>query len=292
MTLPPPPSERSIEDRLAFGVLNLDKPPGPTSHQVVTWVTDHLGIERGGHAGTLDPKVTGCLPILLGRGTRVAQAFLEGTKEYVAVLECHGPVPDGIEDILETFVGPIYQRPPRKSAVTRRLRTRRIHEIELLERHGRRCLLRIRCEPGTYIRKLCHDIGLVAGTGAHMGSLRRIGTTPFDDTDLVTMHAVADAAAFAEEGENRRLDAILSPAERALEHLPAVTIAPSAAETVARGSPVYAPGIIEAPSLDPADTPLVVCYTPAGSAICLGRLVGPPDADSGEAVSLERVLVA
>lgn len=289
------PDERSPTERLTFGAVNLDKPPGPSAHQVTGWLRDLTGVKRAAHAGTLDPKVTGCLPILLGDATRLAQAFLEGRKEYVAVLCLHGRVPDDLEAVLDEFEGPIYQKPPKKSAVARQLRVRRVEELTALEVEKRRVLLKIRCESGTYVRKLCHDLGLALGTGAHMGDLRRVGTEPFDDVDLVSLHDVADALAFAEEGDMEALSEIVKPAERALRHLPRVEIAESAAHEVAHGAPVYAPGVLSVGGLDkngPADeSPLVVCYTPDGAAICLGRLVGDPDGEAGTIVDLERVLV-
>ncbi|HKJ57835.1 MAG TPA: RNA-guided pseudouridylation complex pseudouridine synthase subunit Cbf5 [Halobacteriales archaeon] len=296
MALRDPPGERSVEALLAFGVVNLDKPPGPSSHQVSAWMRDLVGVERAAHAGTLDPKVTGCLPVLLGDATRLSSALL-GRKEYVAVLELHGSAPSDLEAVLAEFVGPIYQKPPRKSAVARQLRVREIHGIDLLDRADRKVLLRIACESGTYVRKLCHDLGLALGTGAHMGDLRRAATKPFDDSTMVTMHDVADAlAAWREEGDEGPLRETVSPAERAIEHLPRVTMAASAAEQVAEGAPVYAPGVLGVDESVEAEgatsnAPLVASYTPDGSAVCLGRLVGDPDADSGVVVDLERVLV-
>jgi tRNA pseudouridine55 synthase len=288
-TLRDPPGTRSLDGRLAFGVVNLDKPPGPSAHQVAGWVRDLAGVDRAAHAGTLDPKVTGCLPVMLGDATRLAPVFLEGRKEYVAVLELHGRPPADVEAVIADFEGDIYQKPPRKSAVARRLRTRRIHDLRVLETRERQLLLRIECASGTYVRKLCHDLGLALGTGAHMGDLRRTATDPFDDRDLVTLHDLADALAFADAGDEEPIREVVTPAERVLDDLPAVTIAPSAAEQVATGAPVYAPGVIDA---DPADeNGLVACFTPDGSAVCLGRLVGNPDADSGVVVDLERVLV-
>lgn len=287
----PAPENRSVVERREFGVINVDKPPGPTAHQVVSWVKEMLDVDRAAHAGTLDPKVTGCLPILVGDATRLAPAFLEGEKEYVTVLELHDTPPDRIETVLSRFEGEIYQKPPRKSAVARRLRTRRVHSLTALERQGRQCLLHIRCEPGTYIRKLCHDLGLVLGVGGHMGELRRTATDPFDDRDLVTLFDLIDAIEFAADGDSSELATILQPAERALTHLPVFTVAPNVADSVEHGSPIFSPGIIDAPALDPADEPLVVCKIPSGSAICLGRLVGDPEAEDGEIISLERVLI-
>jgi predicted rRNA pseudouridine synthase len=285
-----PPEERSLESLVEFGVINLDKPPGPSAHQVSAWVRDLLGVEKAAHAGTLDPKVTGCLPTLTGTATRLAPVFLEGKKEYVAVLELHGPAPTDIESVVSEFEGDLYQKPPRKSAVSRRLRVRTVHELELLEVVERKALLNIRCESGTYVRKLCHDIGLALGTGGHMGHLRRVGTDPFDDSSLCSLYDLADAIAFADEGDEEPLREVLEPGERALAHLPRVVVAPSAAREIAHGAQVYAPGVISAAG-DFAEEPLAACYTPDGSVICLGHLVGDPEADSGRVVTLSRVLV-
>ncbi|WP_255194512.1 RNA-guided pseudouridylation complex pseudouridine synthase subunit Cbf5 [Natronobeatus ordinarius] len=300
MVLRGPPDDRSPADLLSFGVVNLDKPPGPSSHQVSGWLRDSVAdalesadaepIDRAAHAGTLDPKVTGCLPVMLGDATRLAPAFLEGEKEYVAVLECHGPVPTDVAAVAAEFEGEVYQKPPRKSAVSRRLRTREIHDLEVLETTDRKALLRIRCESGTYVRKLCHDLGLALGTGAHMGDLRRTATEPFDDRDLHAATDLLDALAYwLEDDDPTRLYEVVDPGERILEELPDVTIAESAAREVANGAPVYAPGVLEVPAVDRGS--LVACYTPDGAAVCLGRLVGDPEAETGTVVDLERVLV-
>jgi len=307
-----PPDKRSVPELLRFGVVNVDKPAGPSSHQLSAWVRDAINetltdldpdgaqIDGVAHAGTLDPKVTGCLPTLTGDATRAAQVFLEGSKEYVSVLELHGSPPADFRDVVAEFEAEIYQKPPRKSAVTRRLRTRTIHDLDVLEVEHRQALLRIRCESGTYIRKLCHDIGLATGVGAHMGHLRRTATDPFDDRDLHPLQDLVDALAWAEEGDDALLREVVRPAEDALVHLPSVTIAPSAARNVATGAPVYAPGVIAVDGVETDentdengndDPPLVACHTPDGAAVCLGRLVGDPDAESGLVVSLERVLV-
>jgi predicted rRNA pseudouridine synthase len=295
--LPDPPGERAPADLLAFGLVNLDKPPGPSAHQVAGWVRDMTGQERAAHAGTLDPKVTGSLPLLLGRATRAARVFDGLAKEYVAVLELQGPPPADLEAVLEKFEGDIYQTPPRKSAVVRERRVRRVHGLDILERDGRQVLLRIRCESGTYVRKLCHDLGLALGTGAHMGALRRTATGRFDDTSLVTLHDLADALAFwrEDDDEGPLRDAVV-PAEAALAGLPRVVIAESAAREVAEGAPVYAPGVLETGAAphggdQPGDGAVVVCTIPNGSAVALGDLVGDPDADRGTVVDTDRVLV-
>ncbi len=310
MTLRGPPSERSPAELLSFGVVNLDKPPGPSAHQVADWVRECTAesmaamakpdspapIDRAAHAGTLDPKVTGSLPLLLGEATRVAQVFDESVKEYVAVLELHGPPPVDLEAIISEFEGRLYQKPPRKSAVSRRLRVREVHQLDILEQDGRQVLLRVRCEAGTYIRKLCHDIGLALGVGAHMGDLRRTATGIFDDSSLVTMEDFVDALAFWENGDSGPLYKCVQPAEVVLSTLPRVYIAKNAAHEVAEGAPVYAPGVI---GIEPAregdreasQGSLVTCFTPNEAAVCLGTLAGDPAAESGLVVDLERVLV-
>jgi len=288
-----PPDDRDVDALLSFGVVNLDKPPGPSAHQVAAWVRDATGQSRVAHGGTLDPKVTGCLPVLLGDAARAARVFDDAVKEYVAVLELHDTAPPDFDAVVAEFEGEIYQKPPRKSAVSRRLRVREIYDLEALEIEDRRVLLRIRCESGTYVRKLCHDLGLALGTGAHMGDLRRTATDPFDDRDLVSAHDLIDALAFwVEDDDPEILRSIVDPAERILEGLPSVTIAESAAREVANGAPVYAPGVIDVEDLPEDDeSPLVACYAPNGSAVCLGQFVGDPNAESGTVVDLERVLV-
>src|SRR5207247_170862 len=128
------PSERGIREHLRLGVVNLDKPAGPTSHQVVAWLKKAIDVDKAGHGGTLDPQVTGVLPIAILEATRVIRTLLEAPKEYVAVLETHRATkPERIRAVLKEFVGPIYQVPPLKSAVKRELRVRRIYALDVME---------------------------------------------------------------------------------------------------------------------------------------------------------------
>lgn len=289
MPLRGPPDERDPDDLLTFGVVNVDKPPGPTSHQVSTWVRSLADVDRAGHAGTLDPAVTGSLPVLLGNATRLAGVLSMGKKTYVTVLELHDDPPANWEQIMDRFEGQIFQRPPRKSAVARTLRVRHVYGIDVLERDERRLLCRIECEAGTYIRKLCHDMGLAIGTGAHMVALRRVESEPFDDTTLTTMHDLADALAWwRDDASTDSIRRVVLPAEMAVTHLPSVIIQPTAAKNVATGAPIYEVGIVDA-SVDDIGS-LVACYTPDGSLVCLGRRTDPEAAD-GVGVDLERVLV-
>lgn len=123
---------------------------------MVSWVKRILSIDRAGHSGTLDPKVTGVLPVMLGNATKIANTLLTAGKEYVCVMRLHQEeLEDKIQKAAAEFVGTIYQRPPVRSSVKRRVRTRRIYYLTILETDGKNVLFRVGCQAGTYIRKLC-----------------------------------------------------------------------------------------------------------------------------------------
>ena len=154
------PSERTPEELLQYGIINVDKPKGPTSHQVADYVKQILNIEKAGHSGTLDPQVTGVQPIGLGKATRIMEFLLTAPKEYVCIMHLHKKVPEAeIQNAIELFRGKIQQLPPQKSSIKRQLREREIYEFEILEIKGKDVLFRVRCQAGTYIRKLVHDLG-------------------------------------------------------------------------------------------------------------------------------------
>jgi H/ACA ribonucleoprotein complex subunit 4 len=122
------PSERPAKEYIKYGTINLDKPAGPTSHEVAAWVKRIMHLDAIGHGGTLDPKVTGILPITLEDATKMVQALLYSGKEYVCVMKLHGAVrEDQIKRVLVEFEDEIFQRPPLRSSVKRQLRTRRIY---------------------------------------------------------------------------------------------------------------------------------------------------------------------
>lgn len=231
---------------IQFGVINLDKPPGPTSHEVVAWIKKILNLEKAGHGGTLDPKVSGVLPVALEKATRVVQALLPAGKEYVALMHLHGDVPeDKIIQVMKEFEGEIIQRPPLRSAVKRRLRTRKVYYIEVLEIEGRDVLFRVGVEAGTYIRSLIHHIGLALGVGAHMSELRRTRSGPFkEDETLITLHDLVDYYYFwKEDGIEEYFRKAIQPMEKAVEHLPKVWIKDSAVAAVTHGADLAVPGI-------------------------------------------------
>ncbi|HNQ54888.1 MAG TPA: RNA-guided pseudouridylation complex pseudouridine synthase subunit Cbf5, partial [Methanothrix sp.] len=156
-----PPEQRSLKQHISVGAINLDKTSGPTSHEVAAWVKRILEVDKAGHSGTLDPKVTGILPVLLEDATRIMETLLLAGKEYICLMRLHKPVPKKrIMEVCREFMGPIYQKPPLKSSVVKELRVRTIYYLDVLEIEEQHVLMRVGCEAGTYIRKLCFDMGL------------------------------------------------------------------------------------------------------------------------------------
>ena len=241
------PYERPMEEHISKGVINLDKPSGPSSHEVDSWVKRILHVDKTGHGGTLDPKVTGVLPIGIDAATRVSQLLLPAGKEYVCLMTLHKEMPeDQIYEIFEQFTGKIYQTPPVKSAVKRELRVRTIYYATIYEIKGKDVLFRIGCEAGTYIRTFCHDVGEALGCGAHMAELRRTRAGPFNERndDLVNLHDLTDAYHFwVEDGDESYLRNAIKPMEVAAEHLPQIFIKDSAVEAICQGAKLAAGGI-------------------------------------------------
>lgn len=286
-----------MEYLLRCSVVNIDKPAGPTSHEVVTWVKKILNVERVGHGGTLDPGVTGVLPAGIGSATKVMQALLPAGKEYVCVMELHDSVPEPrIREVLAEFQGKIYQRPPLKSSVKRVLRVRRVYYNDILEISGRLVLFVVGCQAGTYIRKLCFDIGEALGCGAHMKELRRTRVGPFkEDEHLCSLYDLKDAYHFyIEDGDESELRKYLLPIEFALSHLPFITVRDSAVDAICHGADLAASGVLELTSgIGKGDT--VVLKTLKGEAIALARSELTSDEiakrNSGIVAVTERVLM-
>jgi len=267
------PRSRPLKEYLETGVINLDKPPGPSSHEVVAWVKRLLAIDRAGHGGTLDPKVSGVLPITLGRSTRIISFIMKSGKEYACLMELHGDVDDDpLEKVIKEFVGPVYQMPPVRSSVKRALRVRTIHSIKVLERQGRYVLMRVDCEAGTYIRKLCHDIGEVLGCGAHMRELRRTKAGPFKEgSGSMKLHDLLDAITFWKgSGDESLLREVIIPIEEALWQFPKIFVRDSAVDAICHGANLASPGVLRVEGeIKAGDT---ICFmTMKGELIGLGR---------------------
>ncbi len=238
--------ERPLEEYIKYGLIVVDKQAGPTSHEIVAWVKRLLELDRAGHGGTLDPKVTGVLPIGLQESTKVVQALLESGKEYVCVMRTHTDVEESrVIGALGLFVGEIYQRPPVRSSVRRRLRTRVIYRIDYHEGDGRNWLFRVACQSGTYIRKLCYDVGEILGCGAHMQELRRSRSGPFTEADLVSMYDLSEALdLLKEEGDEAMLRRVIRPMEDALGLLPKIWVRDSAVDALCNGAALAMPGVL------------------------------------------------
>ncbi len=238
------PSERSVEELLAAGVINLDKPMGPTSHQVTAWVREILGVERIGHGGTLDPKVSGVLPIALGKSTKATDLVLRSDKEYVCLMMLHREVAEEkLRRVLGSFVGDIYQVPPVRAAVKRQLRVRRVHSIKLLQVRGREVLFLVDCDAGTYIRTLCVDVGDALGVGAHMEELRRTRSGKMREQESVQLQDLRDAFVYWKEGDESQIRRMVAPMEVLLEPLPKVVLKDSAVDAVCHGADLAVVGI-------------------------------------------------
>ncbi len=265
--------KRNLEQLLNYGLIILDKPPGPTSHETVAWTKRILKIPKIGHSGTLDPQVSGILPLGLGAATKALGILLLGPKEYHALGRFHSlPSEEKMQNILDLFKGAIYQKPPQRSSVLRRTRIRHIYELDLLEQKERLVLLRVLCEAGTYIRKLFYDMGEILGPGATMIELRRTRVDQFNEkTNLVTMHELANAFAIWEEKkDDSRLLKMIQPIEHALSEIKSVVIRDSAVDAMCHGAQLAIPGILEiSPNLKKGN--LVAIYTQKGEAVALAE---------------------
>ena len=291
--------ERSIEQLLRYGLIILDKPPGPTSHEVVAWAKRILNIPKIGHSGTLDPQVSGVLPLGLGEATKALGVLLLGPKEYHALGRIHSLAKRGeIDRVMKMLRGQIYQKPPQRSAVLRQTRTRTVYEFELLEQRERLLLTRILCEAGTYIRKLYYDMGEILGPGATMIELRRTRVDQFHETDgLVTMHELADAYARWTEGEDdgAMLHSMIRPVEDALSEIKSVVIGDAAVDAMCHGAQLAIPGILKVhPNLKRGE--IAAIYTQKGEAVALAEAGMSADeiseAAKGHAFETRRIIMA
>ncbi|MCJ1260164.1 centromere/microtubule-binding protein cbf5 [Lobaria immixta] len=270
------PLKRDLKSYISSGVINLDKPSNPSSHEVVAWVKRMLRIEKTGHSGTLDPKVTGCLIVCLDRATRLVKSQQGAGKEYVCVIRLHDKLPGGEAQLaraLETLTGALFQRPPLISAVKRQLRIRTIHESKLLEFDNDRHLgvFWVSCEAGTYIRTLCVHLGLLLGVGAHMQELRRVRSGAMDEKDgMVTLHDVLDAQWMLDNTRDESyLRKVIRPLESLLTTYKRVVVKDSAVNAVCYGAKLMIPGLLRYEAgIETHEE--VVLMTTKGEAIALG----------------------
>jgi H/ACA ribonucleoprotein complex subunit 4 len=243
------PLQREIKEYIRYGIVNLDKPSNPSSHEVVAWIKRILKVEKTGHSGTLDPKVTGNLLVCIDRATRLVKSQQSAGKEYVGVIRCHGATTKkSLQKALEKLTGAIYQRPPLVSAVKKQLRIRTIYQTALLEYDEEKHLgvFWVSCEAGTYVRTLCVHLGLLMGVGGHMAELRRVRSGCLGEQDnLVTMHDIMDAMWMYEHlGDESYLRRVIMPMEKLLTPLKRIIVKDSAVNAVCYGAKLMLCGVL------------------------------------------------
>uniref|UniRef100_A0A4W3H098 H/ACA ribonucleoprotein complex subunit DKC1 n=1 Tax=Callorhinchus milii TaxID=7868 RepID=A0A4W3H098_CALMI len=269
------PLKREIADYVRTGFINLDKPANPSSHEVVAWIRRILRVEKTGHSGTLDPKVTGCLIVCVERATRLVKSQQSAGKEYVGVVRLHNAIESELQlsRAMDQLTGALFQRPPLIAAVKRQLRVRTIYESKLLEYDPERRLgiFWVSCEAGTYIRTLCVHFGLLLGVGGQMQELRRVRSGVLCERDnLVTMHDVLDAQwQYDNNKDETYLRRVIYPLEKLMISHKRIVMKDSAVNAICYGAKIMLPGLLRYEDGIEVNQEIVVITT-KGEAICLG----------------------
>jgi H/ACA ribonucleoprotein complex subunit 4 len=264
------PEERTVEEAIRNSIIIVDKHSGPTSHQITDWTKKIFGLNKAGHSGTLDPAVTGVLPIALENATKAMPVLMGLEKEYVGVMHLHKEVQEELlREVVKKFVGKIIQTPPVRSAVARRPREREIKFFDILEIDGKDVLFKVGCEAGTYIRKLCDEIGRSLGVGAQMKELRRTKVGSFVEEQSHPLMKIKDAYEFWKAGDEKPLRKILIPVEYAIMHTKRIFIKDLVVDAVCNGSPVFVAGITRLQEgIEAGET--VAVYTQKEELVALG----------------------
>ena len=239
--------KKTIQELLEFGIINIDKPSGPTSFDVSDFVRKTLDLRKTSHFGTLDPKVTGVLPIALNRACKLTGFFLGENKEYVGIMRFHEEISTEKirEAIKNKFSGKILQTPPVKSRVKRVEREREIMYFEIIEQDDNKkdFLFKTEVQGGTYIRKLIDDLGKELGIGAHMLELRRVRAGIYDEDDkkypTVNLYDFEKAVKEYREGNDENLRNMIIPGEIVTELYPSVDVKEETIQRMFNGSPLF-----------------------------------------------------
>ncbi|MFB6075563.1 MAG: RNA-guided pseudouridylation complex pseudouridine synthase subunit Cbf5 [Candidatus Aenigmatarchaeota archaeon] len=288
------PGARKIEELIENGIVVIDKPSGPTSHQVTSWVRDMLKLKKAGHSGTLDPKTTGVLVIALEKATKIMKALMGLDKEYISIMHLHKNVPDKkLQITLDNFEGEILQKPPVKSSVKREERIREVHGIDILDRDGNDVLIRVKCEAGTYIRKLIHDAGEQIG-GAHMKELRRTKVGPFTEDMSYKLQDLKDSYVLWKKNGNDSIRSLIGPVESGAEHLRWILVKDTAIDSICHGAPLGVGGVSKLHSnIEKGD--MVQISSLKGELIAIGKAEMDSqeifESGKGKAAELERVIM-
>jgi len=232
---------KTIQELLEFGIIIIDKSSGPTSFNISDFVRKKLGLRKTSHFGTLDPKVTGVLPVALNRACKLTGYFLGEDKEYAGIMRLHKEVEIKIlkEIIDKKFLGKIKQTPPVRSRVARREREREIKNFEVLEKQDKDILFRVECQGGTYIRKLIDDLGKELNIGAHMLELRRMRAGIFSEENSVNLYDFEKSVEDWKKGDEKSLRRIIIPAEIVSEIYPVVKIKSDNLKQILTGKPIH-----------------------------------------------------
>ncbi|MFH0928792.1 MAG: RNA-guided pseudouridylation complex pseudouridine synthase subunit Cbf5 [Candidatus Aenigmatarchaeota archaeon] len=282
------PGARPLKEYVNNGITVLDKPSGPTSNQVDTWVKEILKIDKCSHAGTLDPRATGVLVIALENATKLMPIMLSVKKEYVGIMYLHEDVDEKkIRKVFKDFVGKVKQLPPLKSAVARRVREREIYYLEILEIDGRNILFKVGCQAGFYVRRLAVDVGEKLGVKSHLKELRRTKSGNFSEDAAITLQDLLYAV------EDDRIKEVVQPMEIAMESVGKVIISDTSVDNVCNGSPLYTGGITRLEdSIRKGDW--VAVFSLKGELIAIGKsTMNSKDMAKkrGLAVKIDRVLM-
>ncbi len=278
-----------MKERLEDSVIIIDKPPGLTSHETTTFVKKITGSSRSGHAGTLDPEVSGVLPVALGRATKLLRYIAGKDKTYVGIMKFRNPQTRAqIEALFQRFTGELVQTPPKMSAVRKAPRKRRVYHLRLLEVRGRLALFETKVDAGTYIRTLCEDMGKLCG-GARMEELRRIAVGDITEAQAVTMYDLMDAVWLSGRSDHSMLERMLEPPEDFIG-LPRVMIKESALGSVLTGAQVMVRGLEDAGAARKGEKVAVYCGM---RFVGIGTMQASAEElrkrDRGMAVRMERV---
>ncbi len=263
---------RTVEELLENCIIIIDKPNGPTSHQVDSWIKKILNTDKVGHSGTLDPNATGILPIGIGDATKILPFLLLAGKEYVGIMVLHKDIDEKkIRSVCESYIGDIIQLPPVRSAVKRVRRKRKIYYFDIIQIKDREVLFRIGCESGTYVRTICVDIGKKLGTSAHLAELRRTQVGHIQESECVLLQDLKDSYVFYKEDKDESsLRNILHPVEYILMHLPKILIRDSAVDALCHGASLALPGVAEADKYIKKDDTVLI-LTLKDEAVAVGK---------------------
>ncbi|XP_067007846.2 H/ACA ribonucleoprotein complex subunit 4 [Anabrus simplex] len=294
------PLQRNIQEYIKYGFINLDKPANPSSHEVVAWIKRILKVEKTGHSGTLDPKVTGCLIVCIERATRLVKSQQSAGKEYICIFKLHSAVESTlkVKQALEKLRGALFQRPPLISAVKRQLRVRTVYDSKLLEYDEERQIgiFWVKCEAGTYVRTMCVHLGLLLGVGGQMLELRRNRSgIQSESKGMSTLHDVLDAQwLYDNHKDESYLRRVIRPLEELLLGHKRIIIKDSAVNAVCYGAKIMLPGVLRYEDRIELNEEIVIVTTKGEAvalAIALMTTATIASCDHGIVAKIKRVIM-